>query len=332
MSFPVLDDRTYLGSTYWNELGYLFQNNMGVPPNSPLEQVDWSYNAYSDLMVFSAPAWLYYNHKANQPKGYKVQYNSSIGLAPVIVDGFKADAKTTPALWVRMINGQTQLFHNWIGYFVPFSQAAGDAFSLTLPESSSTYLDYVYTMKTQYWSTSRVSEEFGSRWIADPNKYTLSEGQMVVMTLLRDAPREMYWNASSIPTQRVEKPLATAFSYEEMLDYTPVFIEFDPEDMPNEVGLYISGECKGAAVVDSTIIDVCFYYETAKDGGDLELMFYYEGKGKKAAKGWKLYNQDRMVFEESPLKVDQIGDYAYLSFKRQDGDSPVPLVTTLQPN
>jgi len=109
-------------------------------------------------------------------------------------------------------------------------------------------------------------------------------------------------------------------------------IEFDPEDMPNEVGLYISGECKGAAVVDSTIIDVCFYYETAKDGGDLELMFYYEGKGKKAAKGWKLYNQDRMVFEESPLKVDQIGDYAYLSFKRQDGDSPVPLVTTLQPN
>jgi hypothetical protein len=246
--------------------------------------------------------------------------------------GFKTDAKTTPALLVRKINGQNQLFHNWIGYYVPYSQPAGDALSLTLPGSSNTYLDYVYSMQTQYWSNSRVSEEFGSRWIVDPNKYTLSEGQMVVLTLLPDAPREMYWNASSIPTGRVEKSLATAFSYEEKLDYIPVYIEFDPEDMPNEVGLYVNGVCKGAAEVDSTIIDVCFYNETAKDGGELEIMFYYEGKGKKAAKGWKHYNPDRMVFEESTLKVDQIGDYAYLSFKRQSGDSPIPLITTLRPN
>jgi hypothetical protein len=245
--------------------------------------------------------------------------------------GFKTDAKTTPALLVRKINGQNQLFHNWIGYYVPYSQPAGDALSLTLPGSSNTYLDYVYSMQTQYWSNSRVSEEFGSRWIVDPNKYTLSEGQMVVLTLLPDAPREMYWNASSIPTGRVEKPLATAFSYEEKLDYTPVYIEFDPDDMPNEVGLYVNGECKGAAVVDSPIIDVCFYNETAKDEGELEIMFYYEGKGKKAAKGWTSYNHDSMVFENSGIDVSNIGNYAYISFRSGEGDSPVPLVTTLQP-
>jgi hypothetical protein len=102
--------------------------------------------------------------------------------------------------------------------------------------------------------------------------------------------------------------------------------------MPTEVGLYVNGECKGAAVVDSTLIDVCLYTDDAKDGGELEIVFYHEGKGKKAVQGWKTYNHDSMVFEDTGLRTDQIGRYAYLSFSNKEGDSPVPLVTCLSQN
>ncbi|MDZ4121366.1 MAG: T9SS type A sorting domain-containing protein, partial [Candidatus Cloacimonadaceae bacterium] len=268
-----------------------------------------------------------------QQKGYKVQFNSGMVIDPVVVNGFKIDPNVTPASWVVSADGQTTPFENWIGYYVPFTRRAGDALSRFLPGSiRDKYLDYVHTMKTRNWSTCRISEQLGSPWIIDPNTYTLSEGEMVSMKLIPDAPQEMYWNTLPDPVSPIEKPRTTAFSYEEKLDYTSVFIEFDPEDMPSEVGLYVDGQCMGAAVVDSTLIDVCFYAEAAKSGGELEIMFYYEGKGKKAAKGWKLYNSTSMVFEDSALRVDQIGNYAYLSFHRKDGDSLVPLATSLMQN
>ena len=335
LSFPVVDDRTCLEGTYWNELRYLFADHMELAPNSQLRQIEWSYDSQTPTMSYVNLGWQNSLARVSQPIGYKVQFNSGMALDALSVNGFKVDALDTPAVWVAEVteNGQIRTFDNWIGYYVTYTQKAGDAFSKYLPGSNRfTYLDHIYLIKTQDWSTHRLTQDYDSPWIIEPNTYTFSEGDMAVLQLLKHAPDEMYWSALTTPSQPIEKPPATAFTYEEKLDYTPVYIEFDTEDMPDEVGLFVNGECKGAAVVDKAIIDVCFYYEAAKDGGDLELIFYYEGKGKKAAKGWKLYNPDRLVFETRSLKVDQIGDYAYLSFKREEGDSPVPLVTALQPN
>lgn len=155
---------------------------------------------------------------------------------------------------------------------------------------------------------------------------------MASLMLIRHAPEEMYWNTEGLHVTPIVSPPATAFEYEEKLDYIPIFIEFDPQDLPDEVGLFVDGVCKGAAVVDSSLINVCFYNDVAKDEAELEIMFYYEGKGKKAAKGWKSYNPDSMVFEDIVIRINEIGSYAYLSFNRSEGDSPVPLVTGLHPN
>jgi len=168
--------------------------------------------------------------------------------------------------------------------------------------------------------------------VINPNTYTVSEGDMMILLLFPDDPEEMYWLSPSSSKPPIEKPRATAFEYTEKLDYPPVYLQFDPAEMPSEVGLYVNGECKGAAVVDSTLIDVCLYTDDAKDGGELEIVFYHEGKGKKAVQGWKTYNHDSMVFEDTGLRTDQIGRYAYLSFSNKEGDSPVPLVTCLSQN
>ena len=337
LSFPVIDDRTSVNGQHWDELGYMFQTHMEGPPtsSSQLNQIQWSYRRERSTMLYdnSLQEWANITEKCIQSKGYKVQFNQGT-INTVVVDGFKADPDTTPSAWTVDVeeNGQIRSFENWIGYFVPYTQNAEIALSRLIPGTLSKYLDYVHTIKTRTWGTCRYAPELGSPWIAEPEKYTFSEGDMVILLLIPHAPDEMYWSNDGVDTKPVIRPQATAFTYEEKLDYTSVFIEFNPEDMPDEVGLYVNGVCMGAAVVDSSLIDVCFYNETAKDGGELEIVFYYEGKGKQAAKGWTSYNPDSMVFENSGIDVNNIGDYAYISFKSGAGDSPVPLFTSLQPN
>lgn len=333
MSFPVVDDRSITDDMHWDELRHLFNTQMMFAPNSQLNQIQWSYDGESPTMKFITGVWHNGNERTIQPKGYKVQFNQGM-INTVVVNGFKADPDTTPTVWTVDVeeNGQIRSFENWIGYFVPYTQNAEIALSRLIPGTLSKYLDYVHTIKTRTWGTCRYAPELGSPWIAEPEKYTFSEGDMVILLLIPHAPDEMYWSNDGVDTKPVIRPQATAFTYEEKLDYTSVFIEFNPEDMPDEVGLYVNGVCMGAAVVDSSLIDVCFYNETAKDGGELEIVFYYEGKGKQAAKGWTSYNPDSMVFENSGIDVNNIGDYAYISFKSGAGDSPVPLFTSLQLN
>jgi len=304
-------------------------------PDSQLDQIQWSYDGDKPTMVYDSGTWQNSSSQVIQQKGYKVQFNTTGAISDIVVNGFKVDAATTPIAWLAEIeeNGQSRPFENWIGYFATSTKRAGDAFSRFLPNSLTTrYLDYIYGIKTQYWGTSRQSATPGSPWIIDPNCYTLSEGEMVALVLLPDAPDEMYWDTSSAPVKPREIPRSTAFEYVELLDYKPVFIEFDPQNVPDEIGLFVDGDCKGAAVVDSTIISVCLYNEASKAGGDLELVFYYEGKGKSSSEGWTVYNPQSLVFEESGLRADQIGDYAYISFNREEGDSPSPLVTSLRQN
>jgi len=335
LSFPVVDDRTNTnGSLYWNELGQMFNEYMQWPSFN-LNNISWSYDLDAATMYHQNSIWLEEGHLVGQPKGYKVQFASGIHPDELTINGFKVDPSNTPVEWVVSVeqNGQQQPFRNWIGYFVPNTYRAGDALSRYLPGSTRVkYLDYVHTIITQYWSTQRINKEMGSPWVINPNTYTLSEGAMVELQLLPGAPEEMFWNTNLPQTPPITRDQSKAFEYEEKLDYSTVFISFDADEMPTEVGLYVNGECKGAAVVDSTLIDVCLYTDDAKDGGELEIVFYHEGKGKKAVQGWKTYNHDSMVFEDTGLRTDQIGRFAYLSFSNKEGDSPVPLITQLDQN
>lgn len=337
LSFPVLDDKSNTNGTYWNELGYMFESHMQDAPDSQLNQIHWSYDREQATMDYDDvnAVWMQTDHRAYQPIGYKIQFNTGMYPSPVVVNGFKADPDTTPISWVveHFYNGQMQAFSNMIGYFLQSTHPAGLALSRYLPGSTRyRYLDYVHTIKTRYWSTYRIQEEMGSPWIIDPNTYTFSEGDMVELLLLPNAPEEMYWNTSVPSTPPVVRTRASAFDYKELLDYTSLIVEFDPDDLPDEVGVFVNGECIGASVVDSTVVDICMYLDGAKSFGEMELVFHYESKGKKKAKNWKVYNPESMVFEENPLNFGMIDRFAYISFSRKAGDSPVPLATTLYQN
>ena len=338
LSFPVVDDRTYENGIYWNELGYMFDANMQGPPAFPsqLELIDWSYNGEDGILQNLDNDWHDSEHRVTQAMGFKIKFAPGAPVDPVIVNGFRADPLNTPIKWVVSVeeNGQMQPFANRIGYFMPYTIRAGDALSAYLPGSTRyRYLDYVHTIKTQTWSTYRVSEELGSPWVIDPNSYTFSEGDMVELLLIPEAPEEMYWSGfSTPPVPPVVRPQTEAFEYEEKLDYSTIFISFDPEDMPDELGLFVDGECRGAAVVDSSLIDVCLYPGSATGDSELEIVFHYASKGKKVAKGWQAYNHASMLFEERNLHPGDLGRFGYISFSEQAGESLVPLQTLLMQN
>jgi hypothetical protein len=337
MSFPVVDDRTSEGEQHWNELGHIFENHMlNAPDDSQLLSASWSYYTSVNSMEYFNGDWRETNYSALQPKGFKLKFNENIGeIDPVVVNGFKVNAATTPVELKReyTVGNNTSDFENWIGYFVPYTQGAGTAFSRFVPGSiRETYLDHIYGIETQTWSTKRIDIQYDSPWIIDPNRYTLEEGDMVSIKLLPAAPEEMFWMSMSQAEPPRTKEVATSFSYIEELEYTPIFIEFDPNDLPAEVGIYVSGVCKGAAVVDSTLIEVNYYATEAKNDSDIEIMFYYGNKGMKKAPVASVYNPETMLFEAGSIKTNQLGEYGYISFNRSEGSSLVPLVTELKQN
>jgi len=279
-------------------------------------------------MEYDGSDWSNKSEAVSQPIGFKIKFNE-VQPSPVSIYGFKVNAATTPVNVVAQdVNGPVE---NWIGYFVPYTQKAGDAFSRLIPGSNRNYLHHIYSIKTQKWSVVRSAYEYGSAWCMDPNTYTLSEGDMAAIVLLPDAPEAMYWKFfdQSDPVERSETQY---FTYTEKMDYTPVFIEFDPNDIPAEVGVFVNGECLGASVVGGNVIDVCFYLEESKSSDDIEIFFFYHGKGKSKAPNYTVYNPQRQVFEKTRLYTSNIGDHIYISYKKGDGESIKPLTTSLQAN
>lgn len=122
LSFPVVDDRTDTNGQYWNELGYLFEAHMQGPPTYPsqLNQILWSYDHDQAILEYDGLEWLHTGHTVSQPKGYKVQFARGIHPTPVVINGFKANPRTTPVSWVVSVNvnGQMQPFENWVGFFL----------------------------------------------------------------------------------------------------------------------------------------------------------------------------------------------------------------------
>jgi len=327
-SFPVVDDRTYVDNHHWNELGYLFSNHMINAPNSTLISIERSYDQEDGKMEWDDDneEWEQTTHQVHPQIGYKITF-ANTPIDDVIVNGFKSDPETTSVAWSNdLAQG------NWVGYFVPKTQCAFLSLSKLIPETAGkTYLDYVHKILTQTWATSRLEPDPRSPWIIGPERYTFSEGDMVVLALLPDAPNEMFWNITETTREPYTRDEVQFFSYQEKLDYTPMFIEFDPEDVPTEVGIYVNGECKGAAVVDYNLLEVNLYIEDAK-AADIEIICHYEGKGKKKMANWTVYNPESGFFEIIPIAEVNTNDYIYISFAKEPGSSIMPMLTTLDQN
>jgi len=327
--FPVIDSTAYQGDIYRNSLGYMFGDATMSAPLNDLLRVQWRNRGTGDMMYWNG-LWINLEHCVWPHEGYKLTYRQG-AEDQVTVTGFPPDPNTQKC-FLRDKQNTAFYAESWLGYFLPQSQSIGQAFSRPFsPSSKESCLDYLYLIKTQDRATCRVLAEQGSPWIIDPGTMSLKEGDMVVIRLLPDSPETMLWNTQHSFYKTV--PRARHFSVKHTADYTPIFIELDPNDLPDEVGLMVAGECKGAAVVDSTLIEVNYYSSAAaKSDDEIEVMFYYGDKGIKKAPATRVYNSETLLFEDGKLKASSLGEYGYISFNRGEGSSLVPLVTELKQN
>lgn len=323
-SFPVVDMVSAPQGTAWNELGYMFQDHMAFNPTPQLEEVYWSYAIGRDGYMWYSnfqQAWQNDDYKVTAPKGFKLYFDPSEQPDDLVISGFRADPNTVPVEWYVGSGGS--YFSNWIGYFVPHTQDIAFSFSGLIPNGGgATYLDYIYSIKTQHWSTSRLERALGSRWIVDPAGFTFSEGTMVMLELIDGAPSQMFWQHIGEAASAYTRQFPTQFTYTEKLDYTPLYVELDPLDLPDEIGVYAGDKCIGAVVVDNEIMDINLYYDSAKANDEIQIALYYGAKGKPELQDFKVYDPAQSIFVPANLQLSELGDYGYISL-RGDSDSSV---------
>jgi hypothetical protein len=330
--FPVLDTAAFTPVTACNELGYMFQDYMVFDPLQQIKTIRWSYAGYDGQMLyFPASVWINDDHQAISPQGFKLQFWPHKQPDDLTISGFRADPVTVPVALCVDVNGA--YFSNWVGYFLPQTQSVDVALSKLIPDrGGASYLDYIYSIKAQTWSTSREDRSLGSRWIVDPSRFTLSEESMVELQLIDGAPSEMYWYSYGAPVSSYTRATPAQFTYTETMDYTPLYVQLDPENLPDELGVYAGDQCIGAVVVDHEIMDINLYYDNTSADENIQIALHYGAKGKAVMHEYTVYNSSEARFVPSSLRLRDIGDYGYISLKGEADNSELPAAVILNQN
>jgi len=262
MSFPVLNRTTP---------SYDIAESFFAPivPSSILDQVIWKEgNEQHESMHYFVGSLVNGAHHVQSVLGYKIHLKPEVTQAIEIpISGYIQSPNTLINLYAHPAGSSTGVNENWIGYFLPQSSSPFTALA--------SILDKVTSIKTQYWSAKKGEDGL---WLVSTQNLTLNYGDMVIITVTEDC--SFAWG-NEHPVDPKLRSLATAFEYEEKLDYIPMFIDLSSlEALPSEIGLYVDGECKGAVKVEGDYTDLCAYLDKYEviNPEDCELVLYYETK------------------------------------------------------
>ncbi len=299
LCFDILD--IYYASTN-NQVQYLLDPIKLDLDHGEHEGLIFSYNPITQQ-------WQNGNELIISPKGYKILM---VAENSIYVSGFRCKETTTFDL-----TGDD--FENWIGYFVDKTQHVYDAFD--------GYLDNINYIQHQEWS---IDGSHG--WPDVP--YTLSPGDMVVVECDEDIVDFCWVRESEAERFIVQEP--QNFSYTEEADYIPIYLYLEPTNLPDEIGVLIDGDCKGATVVHDTLANICAYI-TSLQYGSLEFEFSYGGRGINTSyKEYAVYNPETGYRETTTIDLKDKQDYYYVSFRSPSSngsdDLPVKLSASNYPN
>jgi len=261
MSFPVLNRTTP---------DYDIAENFFAPiiSNDILDKVIWKIgNNQQTFMYIEDEEVVNGNNPVQSVLGYKINLLPGVTQAIEIPSsGFVQSPNTIINLYAHPAGSSTGVNENWIGYFLPQSSSPFTALA--------SILDKVTSIRTQYWSAIKGN----GFWKVSSANLTLNYGDMVIITVTDDC--SFAWG-NEHPVDPKLRSIATAFEYEEKLDYTPMFIDLSGFDvLPSEIGLYVDGECKGAVKVEGNYTDLCAYLDKYEviNPEDCELVLYFDAK------------------------------------------------------
>ena len=254
LSFPALDTVLDNADIAENVLADILDPNI-------LEQVLTQYY----VIEFTDPGWSHDYEQFYSTQGFKFHMNAA---ATFEVPGFKEPDNTTITL-----EGNSE--ENWIGYWLEETQTVQDAFGEYWNGSN------IYYIQHQGWTAIKINGEWVFKYKTDthqPNSDelpTLSYGDMVIVKCYTNM--DFCWDNSTPEDPKTTFSEPQQFIYTEQEDYVPLFIELNPENMPQEIGALVNGECIGAVVVEDTLTQINAYTSSAQVG-NIELELYYESR------------------------------------------------------
>ncbi len=243
-------------------------------------------------------------------KGYKIHMNEAATLE---ITGFLENPYQT----INLDEG----IENWIGYFLEESMNPLDAFEAVL--------DDIDEIRTKYFALVKEHGEWS------PNEWTLNYGDLVIVNCTNDC--SFKWGQSGVP-EKTRAP-SEGFSYGEESDYIPVFVELDQQALgdPTEIGIFVESECKGAAVIEDSLVQICAYVlndSTVFDPGMVEFQLYYGSRSENVLiNSYSIKenfddtgNKEKLDFSQNPQR------YYIISLTDSGNNIPEIIKTTLNQN
>jgi len=311
MSFPVLNEYT---------TGYTTNSNFFAPiiSTTVLDWVDWKVEDDPQLrMQYDIGGLQYGNNTVTSPVGYKVKLLSGVNNEILLRTTGYIESPTTTLHLYKYLQGTTTINENWLGYFLPEPCNVLEAFS--------PILSYITSITAQYWSATQI---FPGVWLGNAGSRVLNPGDMVIVKVNQNC--SFSWNNGQ-PVEPDYIKAAKNFSFTEKADYTPLYIAFEEDkslELPDEIGLYVNGVCKGAAVVEGPEAQICAYLDANEDitPENSELVFWYDNKAASQ-------NRIKCSFSSETLKKKQLQGHLFYSFEvdsKANLDNIVPVTTLAQ--
>ncbi len=293
LCFPVIDNVLQ----NQNRIDHVLANAIsGNPPL--LNYIKWS-DSLGDRLYQGLIGWVNGDHLVKQTQGYKNLARN--GGYSVGVSGFRIPDDAEMSLI-----GEGE--ENWLGYFLPFSQEPEDAFA--------SVWENLYSIQAQTWCMVRINEH---TWL-QMGDGTLNKGDMVVVKCYHTV-WDFVWGQNEAELRHREQ--ASDFTWEEEADYVPIFVSVENEEGLREVGVFIDGVCKGAAVFENGQAQVCAYIADEDEGEKIELRFSYEGRAPERSlrKGY-VYDHKSGTSTPASFEIHRDQEY-YLFTDSKDLTSPV---------
>jgi hypothetical protein len=317
MSFPSLD------RMYGNEaMAYTFFDPVLI--DGICERIQWKVLNHSiESMIYCGFSLIGPNHQILPQQGYKIQMNTDL-QNPITIT--TPAIKPNPQQQMSLIakegsRSSVQGNENWLGYFNELTLHPFVAFA--------SVLDNLWYIQSQNWTLSRMNVLPGSPWIiiADVGDSTpkLSYGDMVVVKCFEDA--DFTWNTPTIGEEPYVRAVPEKFSFIEKMEYVPVYVEFEGNDLPKEAAVYLEGVCKGAAVVKSNSVEIPAYiFDDYTYGMELELRLYYDNKAAyNPIPRYQTWNMETQEYEAQSLSLKERKPYYMLKLDTASiNDTPVP--------
>lgn len=205
---------------------------------------------------------------------------------------------------------------NWIGYFLPETQAPQDAFG--------SYLDELYYIQHKDWTMARTMIKRDAPWVAIGKTVTLSYGDMVIVK--RFAPPsigEFQWTRG-FHIQKYVRETPEYFEFDKEPEYTAVFVQMDSLSTINEIAIMSNDQCYGAAVVDGETVMIQAFISSLPEGSELELVAWDGAKSNANSIPINLFDRTNNTYIQCSSFVKDTSDHYLIKTGSTIQDTEVP--------